>query len=65
MDRFDLEQQMMEAWSIIDDLKMVYHAELTDEDEIANAQLALITLYQMKFERLFKTFETLVHEGKI
>jgi hypothetical protein len=67
-DRFDLEQQIMNCWNVVDDIKMVQ--AMTDlrplsEDELANALLGLQTLYQMKFEVLFNTFEKLIKEQKL
>ena len=34
-------------------------------DEISNALLGIKTLYEMKFNELFNTFEQLVHDKKI
>jgi hypothetical protein len=56
VDRFDLEEQIMDCWSIIDDLKLI-----SDSEE----NKAIITLYQLKFERLWETFETLIEDGNI
>lgn len=67
-DRFDLEQQIMECWRVVEDLKLIYKSQdftkLT-EDQHANLMLGLIELYELKFELLFNTFETLVHERKL
>jgi hypothetical protein len=67
-DRFDLEQQIMSCWNVVEDIKMVQ--EMTDlrkvsEDELANALLGLQTLYQMKFEVLFNTFEKMIQEQQL
>lgn len=58
---FDFEQQLMDCWKVVDDLKTVYNNEeaYRDEDTMMNALLGLQTLYQMKFEALFKEFEVL------
>jgi hypothetical protein len=62
--RFDLEQQIMNCWLIIEDLKLL--AELNQEDDkISNYVLGLITIYEHKFEKLFHTFEQLIQEEKI
>ena len=59
--RFDLEQEIMHCWNIVDDIKLIYTThldkrELTD-DELANILIGLEKLYQIKFETLFETFE--------
>ena len=65
---FDLEQQIMGCWSVVDDIDMLYkhfgdnpkfegrwNAEA--EDEMMNLMIGLKALYQLKFEKLFETFE--------
>lgn len=70
MDRFDLEQQIMKCWNVTDDINTLYEGvmdsspELTT-DEIANALLGMHQLYELKFNKLFATFEQLVQERKI
>lgn len=65
--RFDLEQEILSCWHVVDDLKTVYHSEklYEDENEMQNALLGLYTLYQLKFESLFNTFEVLVRNGEV
>ena len=67
MDRFKLEENIMNCWQVVDDLKTVYHSEklYEDENEMQNALLGMFTLYQLKFEELFATYEKLIQEGKI
>lgn len=67
MDRFKLEEQIQHCWQVVDDLKTVYRSErlYKDENEMQNVLLGLFTLYQLKFEELFATYEKLVKEGKI
>lgn len=67
VDRFKLEEQIQHCWQVVDDLKTVYHSEklYEDENEMQNALLGMFTLYQLKFEELFATYEKLVKEGKI
>ena len=67
-DRFDLEQEIMKCWNVTDDIDLLYENVMEKEmstDEISNALLGLKTLYQMKFEKCFDTFEKLVHDRKI
>lgn len=66
-DRFDLETDIMTCWSIVEDIKelnrcMLDRRKMT-EDEISNYLLGLETIYQVKFERLFETFEKLVRQN--
>ena len=67
-DRFDLEQKIMNCWHIIDDVKIlneyVLESDLT-KDQISNALLGLEEIYQMKFDKLFRTFEELVRNKTI
>ena len=59
--RFDMEQEIMTAWQVLDDIKMLSaRAGTTQEDWDA-----LGRLYQIRFETLFETFEQLIHDGKI
>jgi len=62
-DRFDLETQIMDCWSIINDIDLVFHAELEDCDKTSNALLGLSSIGELKFKRLWKTYEELVHKG--
>lgn len=59
--RFDLEQQIMDCWHVVDDLKVLFENVVEDEnltkDTISNVVLGLEELYQMKFDKLFRTFE--------
>ena len=63
--QFDLEQQIMDCWHVVDDLKVVTESVLEDDlsrDKIANILLGMEQLYQLKFERLFRIFELLLKE---
>jgi hypothetical protein len=65
--RFDLEQDIMNCWSVVDDIKelnrcMLDRRKMTD-DEVGNYLLGLETIYQVKFERLFETFEMLISKN--
>ena len=71
--RFDLEQQILSCWHITDDIRILHKAvlegklddqELT-KDEISNYLLGLETIYNMKFQELFNTLETVIKEGKL
>ena len=61
--RFDLEQQIMQCWGIVDDLDYVLQAiESKDEDRMMNVVIGLKELYNMKFEKTFNTFEMMLKE---
>ena len=64
-DRFDLEQDIMRCWNVVDDIDMLYENVCDNpkfdmpaetSDRVANALLGLKELYEMRFERLNDTF---------
>ena len=59
-DRFDFEQEIMECWKITNDLQMYIDQGAKIEDT-----KVLIDYYERKFDKLWNTFETLIHERKI
>ena len=65
--RFDLEQEIMSCWNITTDLDVVYHAEhlYDDENAMQNALLGLMSLYELKFAKLWDTFESCVHSAEL
>lgn len=66
--RFDLEEQIMECWNVVKDIETLYSIEDIrdlDYDERMNILIGLSSLYQIKFERLFNTFEQLIQKGKV
>lgn len=66
--RFDLEQQIMECWNVTTDLRRVTEylldapLEPNREDKIANMLMGMEALYEVKFDRCFRTFEKLLQE---
>ena len=56
-----MEQEIMTAWQVLDDIKMLSAREGTDKEDWD----AVHRLYQIRFETLFETFENLIHDGKI
>jgi hypothetical protein len=71
--RFDLEQEIMECWNITSDIDDVYEYVMngngnelsTDErDRVANILLGVSQLYELKFNKLFNTFEECVKVGE-
>jgi hypothetical protein len=59
-DRFEFEQEIMECWKITNDLQMYIDQGASIEDT-----KVLIDYYERKFDKLWATFETLIHERKI
>ena len=56
--RFDMEQEIMQAWQVLDDIKMLSAREGTDKQDWD----AVTRLYQIRFETLFETFEQLIKD---
>ena len=59
--RFDMEQEIMQAWQVLDDIKMLSAREGTTKEDWD----AVYRLYQIRFETLFETFEQLIKAGTI
>jgi len=70
MDRFDLEEQIMQAWSISKDIQTISDS-ITDNpedwsiDRISNVLNGLAIINEIKFQKIFQTFEELIGERKI
>lgn len=66
LDRFELEQQIMQCWQVVDDLKTICEM-VPDEsqDDVKTAIMGLGLLYDQKFTKLFDTFAALVANKKI
>ena len=69
--QFLLEQQIMDCWNIINDIKSVYQHHLDvqalTDDQLANVLIGIEQLYDLKFYSLFSTFEKYlkeVHDGR-
>ena len=57
-DRFSLEQEIMDVWHVVDDLKLYMEkADEMTEDQRMNMLIGMITMYDLKFQLLFDTFE--------
>lgn len=69
-DRFDLEQDIMNCWNAVDDIKLIteHFVDSTEYrhmppdicDAIMNKYLGLAELYEIKFKKLWDTFEELI-----
>ena len=60
-DRFDLEQEIIRCWNITDDIKEF----VAREDITAEHWQALAKYYDVKFNALFETFESMTAKKKI
>lgn len=69
---FDLEQQIMQCWHVVDDIDTVTKWFCEDDqwdgmdpklyDALMNKYFAIKELYDLKFDELFKTFEAVCTE---
>ena len=59
--RFDMEQEIMTAWQVLDDIRMLSARESTTKEDWD----AVHRLYQIRFETLFETFEQLIRDGSV
>jgi hypothetical protein len=64
-DRLEMETQIMSCWNITSDLKDLTEGVLEYDmspDQIANALMGMQELYEIRFDKLFRTFEQLVNQ---
>ena len=57
---FELEQGILNCWNVVEDLEMLAKGvgdRGMTEDQLMNALIGLKTLYHLKFQYLFETFE--------
>ena len=61
----DLEQEIMKAWHVVDDIDLLYeNVKETDMStgDIANVLLGLESVYNMRFQKVFNIFEDICKE---
>lgn len=67
--RFDLEQSILKAWNVVDDLELLYERVMEGEeinrDELANILLGMVGVSNMRFEKCFSIFEALVRSRQL
>lgn len=66
--RFDHEQQIMQCWQVTDDLNTVLEGLLEQDisrDQAANCLQGLREIYQLRFEKLWNTFEASLKHGRV
>jgi len=59
-DRFDLEQEILECWKVVNDIQL-YVAQGAPTEDFR----VLADYYERKFDCLWSTFESMVHERKM
>ena len=59
-DRFTLEQQILDAWQIVEDIHLLHDMEATTED-----MAKVASVYDYKFKRMWATFDALVKARKL
>lgn len=52
-DRFDLEQNIMQCWGVVDDLNLLVEQGSVSEETVK----AVATLYEQRFQYLWQNFE--------
>lgn len=64
-DRFDLESEIMDCWGICEDLDTIGHgvAEGMTADDVMNTLIGVKSLYELKFNKLWNTFEECIQNG--
>jgi len=66
MNRFDLEQEIMKCWKITEDIELLYYNfDQLDEDQQMNFLLGLKELYELRFQKLWNTFEECVSKKEL
>lgn len=61
----DLEQEIMKAWHVIDDIQLLNENVIEtnmSNDDIINTLLGLESIYHMRFLKLFDVFEEVCKE---
>ena len=65
-DQFDLEQEIMDCWHVTGELDLLLEelmeSDTFSRDDAANFVLGLSTIYEAKFNKLFRTFEEFLKE---
>ena len=65
-DRFELENNIMSCWNTTDDIKLLADQisnKGMSEDEIQNALLGILSLHEMRCQKLMDTFEDLIYNN--
>jgi hypothetical protein len=77
LDRFDLEQQMMKCWMILDDIDELTTYFVDDpkfqdrcgdaefQDELMNKYFGLKEIYEVKYQKMWDIFTKLIENNQI
>lgn len=75
VDRFELESKIMECWNVTDDINLITkhfvdspeYSDMSPKvvDAMMNKYFAIAELYEVKFESLWMTFESLIKQNKL
>jgi hypothetical protein len=66
INRFDFEQQILKCWNVTDDLREVseyfldHHDSNFTKDKVANTLIGYAEMYDIKFNKLWDQFESVV-----
>lgn len=60
---YELEQQILNTWGIIEDLKLVL--DLVEEEKIEKILIGIIELNNLKFEKMFNCYEEVLKELRV
>jgi len=61
----DLEQEIMKAWHVIDDIQLLNENVMETDmstDDIVNTLIGLESIYNMRFQKVFSLFEEVCKE---
>lgn len=65
MKQFDLEQNIMECWNVTSDIDiLIENYDSMSEDSILNILIGMKEMYQLRFDKMFRSFEDLLQEQK-
>ena len=59
-DKFELEQQLLDFWTITDEIDRIEAQGITDSD-----RAELVHVYESKFNQLWANFEQMRYEGQL
>lgn len=68
IDSFDLEQQIHNAWHLVDDLNTFEYAldnEDLSEDDIINLVIGIRTMADLRFKQLFSVYEQYLENKRV
>lgn len=61
--QFDLEQDIMTAWTTADDINLLLHSyDRLSEDQRMNTLIGIHQMHTMRMNKLFETFEGFLKE---